>query len=618
MATESGEAGANGRSRETQPLVAELAYVHELLAGTAGVRTGVSALPGLERLAVCHHLTAFDRDLLLVAAAPNVARASARHFELTDGDPRPSVGLVLGALGNATGLSRELVLARLMRGAPLLVNGLVEVAGDAPFTARRLVVPDAVWQRMIGLLPAPLPIHEPLAATKLVLSPSLERAIRDADASLAHRPGILAIRGPAGSGRTTIARALGHRLVEVGRTTPVELVVREARWHGAVPVIAGARDDLDELLLHLPALICVLEPADRLPLDVVDRTRELVVGRPQRDDRVALWQGHVGQGVDVRAAADTYRFGPARIAAAARTAVAVAAARGNAVTPSDLLDACRRVTPAAVSRLAPPLAADVSLADLVVPSAIRRELELAIAWSRHPNSNGPTCLFTGASGTGKTTAARAIAHAIGLPIHRVDLAQLVDKYIGETEKNLDRLFDEAEAANLILFFDEADALFAKRTEVRTAHDRFANVESGFLLQRLESHPGIVILATNLQRNFDEAFMRRIPIIVEFPLPDARERAALWELMLPHERDAVDVPRLAVFSLTGGDIRNAVATATVLAAAERVPLAMRHAIIAIWREMQRSGRLGRGNEFAAWQRELAPWLPAHPSTSHARG
>ena len=268
------------------------------------------------------------------------------------------------------------------------------------------------------------------------------------------------------------------------------------------------------------------------------------------------------------------------------------------------------------------LPAEISMSDLVVPSATRLELELAVAWSRFRVAiresteaphlrmvSGLTCLFSGSSGTGKTTAARALAHAIGLPIHRVDLSQVMDKYIGETEKHLGRLFDEAEAANVILFFDEADALFARRTEVRDAHDRFANVETGYLLQRLEAHPGIVILATNMRRNFDEAFARRIQVIVEFPMPGVAERKELWRRMLPAGTEAIDISLLATrFPFAGGDIRNAVVTALVLAGGEGVPLAMRHVMVATWREMQRSGRLASGGEFAGWHKELAPWLP----------
>src|SRR5690606_29518393 len=142
-------------------------------------------------------------------------------------------------------------------------------------------------------------------------------------------------------------------------------------------------------------------------------------------------------------------------------------------------------------------------------------------------STGLAALFSGGSGTGKTMSAAIIAAELGLDLWRIDLAATVSKYIGETEKNLDRLFSAAGVGNAILFFDEADALFGKRSEVKDSHDRYANVEIAYLLQRLEDHPGVVILATNLSRNLDAAFLRRLPFVIEFPLPDDGAREALW-------------------------------------------------------------------------------------------
>jgi SpoVK/Ycf46/Vps4 family AAA+-type ATPase len=221
-------------------------------------------------------------------------------------------------------------------------------------------------------------------------------------------------------------------------------------------------------------------------------------------------------------------------------------------------------------------------------------------------SGGLICLFHGPPGTGKTMAARVLAAAIGADLLRVDLSQVVNKYIGETEKNLDRVFDEAEATGAVLFFDEADSLFGKRTEVKDAHDRYANLETAFLLQRLEAHHGVCVLASNLRQNLDDAFTRRIHVIAEFPMPGRDERRRIWELQLPAEHLAPDVD-LALLAdraaLSGGDIRNAAATAALLAAPAGGTVTMEHLVLGAWRELRKSGRLISADAFGPWKELL---------------
>ncbi len=210
------------------------------------------------------------------------------------------------------------------------------------------------------------------------------------------------------------------------------------------------------------------------------------------------------------------------------------------------------------------------------------------------NSQGLAALFSGGSGTGKTMSAAIIAAEIGLDLWRIDLAAIVSKYIGETEKNLDRLFSAAGTANAILFFDEADALFGKRSEVKDSHDRYANIEIAYLLQRLEDHDGVVILASNLSRNLDTAFLRRLPFVVDFPLPDAAGRAALWRMALPRQAPLcpkVDFAELARrFELSGGDIRIAALEAAFLAAARGSRIDQDALDTAIRRQLMKRGQL----------------------------
>ena len=200
-------------------------------------------------------------------------------------------------------------------------------------------------------------------------------------------------------------------------------------------------------------------------------------------------------------------------------------------------------------------------------------------------------------------AAQVIARSLQLTLVRVDLSQVVSKYIGETEKNLEKVFIDAEATGALLFFDEADALFGKRTQVSDAHDRYANLETAFLLQRLESHPGIVILATNLHANLDAAFLRRFQVVAEFVLPGPAERAQIWDRHLAREHLAEDVDAMllgTMFTLSGGEIRNAAITAVLLAAAERARVGMPHLSVAIWRELRKSGRLISPDDFGIWR------------------
>jgi SpoVK/Ycf46/Vps4 family AAA+-type ATPase len=213
---------------------------------------------------------------------------------------------------------------------------------------------------------------------------------------------------------------------------------------------------------------------------------------------------------------------------------------------------------------------------------------------------GLNALFAGPSGTGKTMAAEVIARDLGLDLYKIDLSTVMSKYVGETEKNLERIFAAAEHSNAILFFDEADALFGKRSEVRDAHDRYANVEISYLLQKMEEYDGLVILTSNLSKNMDEAFVRRIHFTVEFPYPEPEDRLRIWQIVFPEQAPLdpqVDLPHLAErYRLTGGNIRNVALTAAFLAARDGGVIGMDHLLWATRREFQKMGRLANAKEF----------------------
>jgi SpoVK/Ycf46/Vps4 family AAA+-type ATPase len=191
-------------------------------------------------------------------------------------------------------------------------------------------------------------------------------------------------------------------------------------------------------------------------------------------------------------------------------------------------------------------------------------------------------------------AAQVLAAELGMELFRVDLATVVSKYIGETEKNLERIFGAADGSNAILFFDEADALFGKRSEVGDSHDRYANIEVAYLLQRMEAYPGAVILATNFKRNIDDAFIRRLDFVIDFPFPEADDRRRIWRLLLPEEApvaEEVDIAFLATqFKLSGGAIRNCSLAAAFQAADEDSAIGMRHLVRAVAQEYGKQGRL----------------------------
>ena len=214
---------------------------------------------------------------------------------------------------------------------------------------------------------------------------------------------------------------------------------------------------------------------------------------------------------------------------------------------------------------------------------------------------GVTALFAGGSGTGKTLAAEVIAGELGVDLFVIDLSQVVSKYIGETEKNLRRVFDAAERGGALLLFDEADALFGKRSEIKDSHDRYANLEVSYLLMRMEAYRGLAVLTTNMKKALDSAFLRRIRFVVDFPFPEVPERAEIWRRVIPERTpsEGLDVDRLAQLTVTGGSIRNIALAGAFLAADEGSPLRMRHMLAATRTEYLKLERSLTPSEVSGW-------------------
>ncbi|MFJ2948367.1 AAA family ATPase [Streptomyces sp. NPDC087226] len=317
-----------------------------------------------------------------------------------------------------------------------------------------------------------------------------------------------------------------------------------------------------------------------------------------------------------------HRLDAGQLRRAADVAVRTAALDGRPVGPDDLRVAVRAQNGAGLDRLARRVEPGVGWDDLVLPPTPHRRLrELALRarhreqvlgqWGMRPGGGrgrGVIALFAGESGTGKTMSAEVVAADLGMDLYVVDLSTVVDKYVGETEKNLERIFTEASAVNAVLLFDEADAIFGKRSEVKDAHDRHANIESAYLLQRMESFDGIAVLTTNLRANLDEAFTRRLDVVADFPMPDAGHRLALWDRCLGDRLPRSDDLDLAFcadrFELAGGSIRACAVTAAYLAAESGKPLTMRQTVTAIAQEYRKLGRLLLESEFGPYTAEAA--------------
>ncbi len=294
----------------------------------------------------------------------------------------------------------------------------------------------------------------------------------------------------------------------------------------------------------------------------------------------------------------------------------------------ELRRGARAQNAAGLERLARRIEPQVGWDDIVLPDQVVRSLRELAARARHRDrvlrdwrmrpgggrGRGITALFAGDSGTGKTMAAEVIAGDLGLDLYTVNLATVVDKYVGETEKNLERIFAEAGGVNAVLLFDEADAIFGKRGEVRDAHDRYANMESAYLLQRMETFDGLAVLSTNLRSNIDDAFTRRLDTIVDFPAPDESARLSLWRSCLAPPlpvADDVDLGFCAkAFTLSGGNIRSVALTAAYLAAGSGRPIGMGELIAAVQQEYRKLGRL-------VLEREFGPYLKPHAGGSPGR-
>jgi hypothetical protein len=593
----------------------------------------------LRRLARNFHLDEIDIELLLIAMAPDVDARFERLYGYLQDDVsrrRASVGLGLELCGLPS--SSAYARSRLAPGAPLVDEYLVQVEeNDRPVLTRPLRVPDRVAAHLLGsdipdAVVAALAYQGEHAAP--ALAATLVRWMRESGSRLAYireRPGAsgaaLASSAFAEVGRPTLALDLERLRPEDDLPIVAALTAREAGLTGA-GVVAGPVEVLIargvpavRAFSEMPSMVVLVGARSWDPGWARDVPFICEAPIPDATQRAELWRrnldGDTPPGLDLAGTMAQFRLTAEQVHRAARAARMEAHAREIPLDEDELKAGARAQNAAGLERLARRIQPAVGFVDLVLPPDTMAQLKELLTRARYREQvldvwkmggpaarrRGLTALFAGPSGTGKTMAAEVLASELGLDLYTVDLATVVDKYVGETEKNLDRIFAEAERVNGVILFDEADALFGKRSEVSDAHDRYANVEVAYLLQRMELFDGIAILATNLRSNLDEAFTRRLDSLVDFPEPEREYRLKLWERSLgtamPRAGDLDLVFLAESFKLAGGGIRNIVVAAAYAAAEQGQPLSMAHLIRATQREYLKMGRLCVESEFGPY-------------------
>ena len=568
----------------------------------------------LEAAALLFQLTAVETDLLCLAAGPDLHAGLAEAVGRATGGPRADVSLAMSLFGPEAWTA-------LCPAAPLRHLQLVTLDGTAPMLRRTLSCDERVLQFLMGLtyLDARLdglvhPVPQPITA----ISAGGDTAWAIANAW--NEEGVPPVLLLAGSDPETVRAEMAAAAASLGlplfRIAAAEIPTdwaerhalslyldRELALSGGAILIETAGDDAAPAKaladqLNGPTAIAGEDP------DPPERAPRLRIEIPAADltERRALWQEVLGApradalGPTLDRLAGQFGLDRSGVRAAADMVPPDAAPEALAPT---LWHAARVQGRRRLDGLALRIDSGATWDDLVLPAPViaqlrdltahvRQSWKVSEQWgwrARSPRGLGAAALFAGASGTGKTLAAEVIAGELALDLYRIDLSQVVSKYIGETEKNLSRVFDAAERSGAILLFDEADALFGKRSEVKDSHDRYANIEVSYLLQKMESYRGLAILTTNQKNALDLAFLRRLRFVVTFPFPDVMARAAIWAQIFPAATptSALDPARLARLNLSGGAIRSVALNASYLAAEADGPVQMTHVLAAVERE-----------------------------------
>jgi hypothetical protein len=557
-------------------------------------------------------LSRFERDLLLLCAGVEMQSVLAERCAELVG--RPQRGFVTFALAMA--VLPEPYWGALAPSAPLRRYRLLEMKTGHGITTAPLHIDERILHYLAGVNEIDQRLEGLLTrkSDDVWLTEEHSRIAREilaeGPAAASVRQRVLQFWGDDAPGQESIAALLAHRsgralfVLRMDDTPAVgtemelflslwtrELLLLPAmlllQWESETPTAAAKR-----LVERLPAPLLI---ASRDPVRLHRAPEQYEVNKAGLQQQREMWRLALGAAVPMQATIDNiaeqFRLSAATIVALADTVAARGA--GHADAERRLWADCRAVARPRLESLAERIVPTAEWADLILPemqmlilrqlaAQSRCRMTVYEQWgfaARGRRGLGLSALFCGPSGTGKTLAAEVLAAELRLDLYRIDLSAVVSKYIGETEKNLKQVFDAAETGGVLLLFDEADALFGKRSEVKDSHDRYANIEVGYLLQRMESFQGLAILTTNAKSSLDKAFQRRLRFSVDFPFPDAAHRAAIWTRVFPEQTPTtgLDPARLASLNMAGGSIRNIAMNAAFLAAEEQQAVGMTHVL-----------------------------------------
>jgi hypothetical protein len=635
-------AQGNGRGGVDSAGMQHGSTIAQALQEAAARLSGPSAL---DTLCTAFLLSPFERDVLLMCAGMELDAGFAPLCAAAQGDTRrayPTFGLALAALPDAH-------WSALTPAAALRRWRLIEVGAAQSVTTSPLHIDERILHyltgvsypddRLNGLLEA-LPAAGDLPPSHRTLANRIAEIWAQAR-GVAAWP-VIQLCGGERVSKYHIAAMAGTALgiqVQAIRAadTPAAVAEREALmrlWEreavlsqSALLVDCEGIESLEQLhpaLAFLERVQGMLLVAHREPIGFQKRMAiRLDVPKPGRAEQQALWRNALGSAGrhlngQVDAIVSQFQLSPQTIHAASAEALTSLKGQGfqsPSLAPQILWEACRAQGRQRLDQLAQRITPAATWDDLVLPEPQRqtlREIGMHVrqrgkvydAWGFATNSTrglGISVLFAGVSGTGKTMAAEVLANELRLDLYHIDLSQVVSKYIGETEKNLRRIFDAAEEGGAILLFDEADALFGKRSEVKDSHDRYANLEVSYLLQRMEAYHGLAILTTNMKSALDPAFLRRIRFAVQFPFPDAAQRSEIWRRIFPRNTptDGLDLARLARLNVAGGNIRNIALNAAFLAADAGEPVRMTHLLRAAHSEYAKLEKPLTEAEIGGW-------------------
>jgi len=574
-------------------------------------RAAMPAPAAIDHLTDCFGLSAFERDVLLLCAGMEMDAQFAATCENATGEP--------GRHGATFGLALAMVPAphwsALAPVSPLRRWRFVEIDDSFGVARGRLRIDERILHYLAGVNYIDVRLRSLLRpVTPPVLMSDAHRAVcgavrRALEMSTGRNAPLVWLSGDDVAAQVDVAAevaaALGLVLHAVrGDDVPAghaemealaTLWEREAVLLGSTLLVEGGVEPLSATTIRFIEQLRGLVFISASQPHALERSAlRFAVDKPDPAEQKHLWLQALGNGASRLNGALDGIAGQFKLSA--RTIQAEGAHLAPALAASDRPDsviwsACRTIGRSKLDELAQRIDSTAGWDDLILPETqqaalrqigahARNRLKVHLEWGFADSSArglGISALFAGESGTGKTMAAEVLAHDLQLDLYRIDLSAVVSKYIGETEKNLRRVFDAAEDGGAILLFDEADALFGKRSEVKDSHDRYANIEVSYLLQRMESYRGLAILTTNLKAALDAAFQRRLRFVVHFPFPDQVLREAIWRSVFPARapRGVVDYGKLARLSVTGGSIRNIAINAAFRAAELDEPISMAH-------------------------------------------